>query len=194
MSMKTGMLGHIETEPRRGLQTGPAGVAFTLVDARRGPAPHELCTDEPDEALAAFAAAPAGRLAAVAWRYGPLSPWRWQAGERLPAPLRDPEFRRVQGCAYRCLAGYLARCGVPRLVLASGLRNYGGYFRDLHEGVRAMVEHEIAWSARFLVDCIDVERLTASLLDARALEAFSVPRYPGDEADALPPGIFVLRT
>ncbi len=189
MSMETVIYRHLDLGPK----AAPEGVAFTLVDARRGPAPHELCTDEPDEALAAFAAAP-GRHAAVAWRYGPLSPWRWQEGERLPAPLRDPEFRRVQGCAYRCLAGYLARCGVPRLMLASGLRNYGGYFRDLHEGVRAMVEHEIAWSARFLVDFIDVEVLTASLLDARALEAFSVPRYPGDEADTLPPGIFVLRT
>lgn len=184
---------------------GREGVVFSVVDAEGRAFEREICTDDPEQVMRYYQqaqaqaqghahASGAGRVAGVAWRFGPLQSWRWQGGPRVPAPLREPEFRRVQSCAYRCLAGYLARCELPQLAIAASMSRYGGYYPDLYSGMRSIVEHEIASSLSYLLESIDVHVLAESLVAARGLETFTVPRYPGDEADALPPGIFLLRT
>lgn len=172
---------------------GPGGVVFSVIDGEGRALVREICTPDPDEVVRYYARSE-GRVAGVAWRFGPLQRWRSRGGWQLPEALHEPEFRRVQGCAYRCLAGYLERCALPRLAIAASMSRYGGYYPDLYTGTRAMVGHELASSLAFLVDSIDVEVLAERLVMAQGLEAFTLPRYPGDEVDALPPGIFLLQT
>lgn len=173
------------------------GVCFSVVGAGGEVLEREICSGEPEGVLRYFAAHRDGRrLATIAWRYGPLH--GWQAGQPggawVPQPLLCPEFRRVQGLAYRRLAGFLAARGVPRALAEGRLGRLCGYYPDVDAGVKSIVEHEIASSLPNLVRFVDVRAIVRDLLHARAIEVLSLPREPGDEAEALPPGVFVLRS
>lgn len=172
------------------------GVAFSVAGAGGAVLEREICSGDLERVLRYFWAHREARgLVGVAWRYGPLHGWqaRPSGGAWVPEPLRCPEFRRVQGLAYRRLAAFLAAGGVPRAEAQRRLERLCGYYPDLHTGVRSIVEHEIASSLPNLVRFVDMSAVVRDLLHLGAIEVVSLPREADDPADELPPGVFVLR-
>lgn len=181
------------------------GVCFSVVGAEGEVREREICHGEPEAVLRYLLRYAAARgLVGAAWRYGPLH--GWQAGGRapgggaaarcgvtwVPQPLLCPEFRRVQGLAYRRLAGFLTAREGPAEARAR-LGRLCGYFADVDAGVRSMVVHEIAPALPNLVRFVDTRAIVRELLGARAIEVLRLPPAPeGDEA--LPPGVFLLRS
>lgn len=168
------------------------GVRFSVVGAEGRVLEREICTADPGEALAYFDAAPAGRLQAVAWRYGGLC--AWNAHPRVPRPLLCPERRRIQGQAYRRLVGYYEARVWPQSALAEDMRCYCGYHPDVVTGVRSIVEDALVPGLAHVVRDIDIEAMVRDLRQARALDVVTLPRCPGDGSDELPPGVYLLHT
>jgi hypothetical protein len=166
------------------------GTAFSVLHADGRVLEREICTADPHEALEYFEAAPAGQLEAVAWRHGPLC--RWNRHPQVPKPLLCPEFRRIQGAAYRRLRDYYEAWVWPRSALAEDMRWYCGYYPSAIAGVRSIVEHEIVPGLARLVRDIDIAALVRELRQAQALDVVTLPRRRGDGADELPPGVFLL--
>jgi hypothetical protein len=163
------------------------GARFSVVGADGRVLEREICTADPGEALGYFEAAPAGRLLAVAWRHGELC--GWNAHPRVPRPFLCPEFRRIQGAAYRRLRAFYEARVWPRSALHEDMRCYGGYYRDVTTGVRSIVEHEIVPGLAHVVRDIDIAAMVRELRQARALDVVTLPR---DGADDLPPGVYLL--
>lgn len=166
------------------------GVMFSVVGADGRVLEREICTEDPGEATGYFEAAPAGRLSALAWRYGRLHVWN--PHPRVPRPLLCPEFRRLQGAAYRRLVAYYEARVWPQSALYEDMRWYCGYYPDVVTGVRSIVEHEIVPGLPHVVRDIDMEAMVRELRQARALDVVRLPRYPGDGADSLPPGVYLM--
>lgn len=172
------------------------GVRFSVVRAGGEVLEREICSAEPEGAARYFEAHRDGRgLVALAWRYGPLHAWQaGTGGAWVPQPLLCPEFRRVQGLAYRRLAGWFAGLGMEFKVAANRLGRLCGYYPDVDAGVKSIVEHEIASALPGLLRFLDVRAIVRDLLHARAIEVLTLPREVGVAEEELPPGVFVLRS
>lgn len=165
------------------------GVRFSVVGAGERVLEREICTADPGEALAYFEAAAPGRLGALAWRLGSLC--GWNPHPRVPRPLLCPEFRRIQGVAYRRLCAYYEARVWPREALQEDMRWYCGYYPDVATGVRSIVEHAVVPGLPHVVRNIDIAAMVRELRQARALDVVTLPRGR-DEPDDLPPGVYLL--